>query len=103
VASYGLNCLAQFSYNGTQSHDSGGGNNVTYLWDFVPQSGVTRSGPGVTGPDADGFYHSTQASGVVNVAIPAGADAANVNARLVVIEGAACTDSSDLQTVTVRR
>jgi hypothetical protein len=103
VPSFALNCLAQFAYDATQSTDSMGGHNVTYSWDFTPPADVTLSGAGITGPDADGTYHSTSASGVVDVGLPAGVDSATIAARLTVIEGTACTDSSDLISITVLR
>jgi hypothetical protein len=103
VPSFAINCAAQFSYDGTQSTDSMSGHNVAYSWDFTPPAGVTLAGAGLTGPDSGGTYHSTSASGVVNVGLSAGVDSATIAARLTVIEGTACTDSSDVVSVTVLR
>lgn len=103
VPAYADNCFQQFTYDGTASLDSGGGNTVTYLWDFIPAAGATLSGPGLTGPDAHGVYHSTQASGLVNVTLPANAPSTQVNARLTVFETPTCSDSSAVQALTVLR
>ena len=83
-------CLAQFTFDGTASKDSSGGNALTYSWDFVPPAGVTLSGNGVTGPDANGVYHSTAASGTVNVSF-GNADSASISAKLTVTQGTTCT------------
>src|SRR6185503_2172729 len=67
VASFAPSCDAQFSYNGSASTDSSGGNSLTYLWQFTPPAGTALSGSGLTGPDANGVYTTTQVSGTVTV------------------------------------
>ncbi|MFM1770191.1 MAG: hypothetical protein RJA22_2720 [Verrucomicrobiota bacterium] len=103
VPAYGFNCFQQFTYDGTASLDSGGGHDVTYLWNFLPAAGVTLSGTGLTGPDAAGVYHSTQPSGIVHVTLPPTAASTLVNARLTVFETPTCSDSSAVQSLTILR
>ncbi len=96
LVSLSLNCLAQFSFD---SAGSTAGNGVTYSWDFIPPVGVTLGGAGITGPGADGLYHSTSASGLVDVALPVGSDAVTIMARLSTTRGACSTTAQRSVTV----
>ena len=103
IATYGKTCLAQFTYDGSASKDSTGGSSVSYIWSFTPPSGVTLSGAGITGPDANGAYHSTSATGLVDVNLPAGVDSAVIAAVLTVVEGVACSATTSATAVSVAR
>jgi hypothetical protein len=98
----GTDCLPRFSFNGTGSKDSSGGTDLTYSWDFVAPAGVTLSGAGVTGPDQNGAYHSTQSAGAVDVAFPAGLDSVAISAKLTVTQGTSCTSSKEDSIVVLR-
>ena len=96
-------CLAQFTFNGSASKDSSGGSNLnSYSWTFTPPAGVTLSGAGITGPDANGAYHSTAVSGSVNVSLPSGTDSASITSRLTVTEGQTCSSTDEANIVVLR-
>lgn len=101
VALFAPSCAPQFSYDGTQSEDSTGGSNLSYLWEFLPPTGTTLSGPEISGPDANGVYTSAQSSGTVVVNLAPGADSAVVLARLTVTEGTDCMSSTGDFAITV--
>ena len=102
IASYGETCLAQFTYDGSGSKDSTGGSSVSYIWSFTPPAGVTLSGTGITGPDVNGVYHSTSATGLVDVNLGAASSAA-ISAVLTVVEGADCAASTTATAITVAK
>jgi hypothetical protein len=83
----GLNCQPQLTFDGSGSTAG------SYKWDFTAPVGVTLSGAGITGPDAQGSYHSTNLSGTVNVNMPAALQSATVFAKLTVTRGQ-CTGVS---------
>jgi hypothetical protein len=98
-------CAQSFFYTSAGSKDSLGGTSLTYNWKFKAPAGVTLSGTGITGPDANGFYSSTQASGVVNVGLPAGVNSASITSQLIVSQSG-CSSTSHVattQTITVLR
>ncbi len=100
AATLATNCSQQFTYDGTNS--TGAVGTPTYDWDITAPAGVTLSGGGLGSPDADGVYHSTQASGTVNVNLPSGVNQANIS----VVNNATdsgCTSVSGSKTVTVYR
>src|SRR6185295_8609708 len=99
----GRTCLAQFTYDSSGSKDSTGGSNVAYLWSFLPPAGVTLGGAGLTGPDANGVYHSISVSGTVDVNLPAGVDATAISAFLTVLEGTTCAGSTATTAVNVQK
>ena len=102
VAALDTGCLPQFTFDGTASRDSSGGAELTYNWDFTVPAGVTLSGAGITGPDADGRYHSTSLTGAADVQLGAGQASAGITATLTVTQGSSCTNSTT-STVTVLR
>jgi hypothetical protein len=103
AAAYDTSCLAQFTYTSAGSTDSTGGNNISFLWSFTAPAGVTLSGSGISGPDANGTYSSSLASGTVNVSFPAGVQSATIDAFLTVFEGTECETSTETVAVTVFR
>jgi len=104
AAAVGTNCEQEFTYDGTGSVDSSGGTNVAYDWDIsVSPTNATLSGGGVTATSTAGAYTSSQASGTVSVALPAGVDSAVVTVNNTVAESGTCLDSSGNKTVTVYR
>ena len=80
----GLNCEPQFTFN---ANGSTTGSGVSYSWSFTAPVGVTLSGAGISGPDAQGNYSATSASGVVNVNLATGMQTATVFAKLTVKRG----------------
>ena len=102
VATLNTGCDAQFTFDGTGSHDSSGGTQLTYSWDFSAPAGVTLSGAGITGPDGNGVYHSTSPMGAANVQLAAGQQSVTISAKLTVTQGTSCTNST-ATTITVLR
>ena len=102
VATLNTGCDAQFTFDGTDSHDSSGGTQLTYSWDFTAPAGVTLSGAGVTGPNGNGVYHSTSPMGAANVQLAAGQQSVTISAKLTVTQGTSCTNSTET-TITVLR
>lgn len=94
VASLTTTCEGQIVYNGSASTDSTGSTNLTYSWSFTPPAGVTLSGAGLTGPNANGTYTSTLRSGTINVSFPAGVESASVSVNLTVTESGSCSAST---------
>lgn len=101
-ATLAANCEAQFTYTSAGSKDSSGGSNLSYNWDFTAPAGVTLSGAGLTGPDANGVYHSTSSNGTIQVTHPADVSAATVTAKLTVLQGGSCTSSTETSVNVVR-
>lgn len=105
------NCGQTFDYAGVGSHDSQGGSNLTYKWQFSVPSGVTLSGAPELGADpafpGDATkYAATFSSDTVrtiSVSLPVGAAYADIDAKLTVVEGATCSDVTGVHTVRVWR
>lgn len=102
IANLGTGCQPQFTFDGSASRDSSGGTELMYSWNFTAPAGVSLSGAGITGPDANGVYHSESANGAVDVALPAGAESVTISATLTVTQGSACTSSTEASITIVR-
>jgi hypothetical protein len=97
-------CNQDFTYDGSTSTNSNGGTTgLSYSWVFTPTTGVSLSGGGVTGPDSNGAYHSTQITGTVAVSLPSGVNSTVIPAELTVTEGTGCTHTAGPVSITVYR
>jgi hypothetical protein len=87
-------CAGELLFDASDSKDSSGGTNLTYLWKITAPSGSTLSGPGITGPDASNVYQSTLVSGKATVGFAPGAGSAALKVNLTVMEGGSCGAST---------
>jgi hypothetical protein len=101
AAALATSCSPQFTYDAAGSTDSSGGtNSLNYSWDFLPPTGVTLSGTGVTGPDGDGAYHSTLGSGLVSASLGS-ATSATIGVQLTVSESPTCSNTLNELSITL--
>jgi hypothetical protein len=96
------NCEGQVIYDGSGSRNvTGGADGLSYAWDFTVPAGTVLTGQ-VTGPDANGVYHSTSITGAFVVSsFPAGATSAVITAKLTVTEGSLCVNAAAPVAITV--